>query len=82
VLATLAAERTQALRDAGEAGGAALNAGFHLAYVVAAGLVAVALAIAIFVLRSEPMPDPAAMAEAAPGEEPQGAAAPAYSEAG
>jgi sugar phosphate permease len=81
VLATLAAERTQTLRDAGEAGGAALNAGFHLAYVVAAGLVAAALAIAIFVLRSEPMPDPAAIAEGG-SEEPQGAAAPAYSEAG
>jgi EmrB/QacA subfamily drug resistance transporter len=81
VLATLAAERTQTLRDVGEAGGAALNAGFHLAYVVAAGLVAVALAIAVFVLRSEPMPDPAAMAEHG-GEEPHGGPEPAYSEAG
>jgi len=69
VLATLAAERTQTLRDAGEAGGAALNAGFHLAYVVAAGLVFVALGIAVLVLRSEPMPDPQAARE------------PAYSEA-
>ena len=65
VLATLASERTQSLRDAGEAGGAALNSGFHLAYVVAAGLVFVALGIAVFVLRSEPMPEQAATAEGA-----------------
>jgi len=56
VLATLAAERTSALQDSGAAHAAALNSGFHLAYLVGAGLVAVALAIAIFVLRSEPMP--------------------------
>jgi EmrB/QacA subfamily drug resistance transporter len=80
VLATLAAERTGTLEDGGASVNAALNSGFHLAYLVAAGLVAAALAIAIFVLRSEPMPDPAAMAAA--GEEPQGATEPAYSEAG
>jgi len=57
VLATLAAERTDALRTDGESYAAALNSGFHLAYLVGAGLVAVALAIAIFVLRSEPMPE-------------------------
>ena len=82
VLATLAAERTSTLEDGGASVSAALNSGFHLAYLVAAGLVGVALAIAIFVLRSVPMPDPAAMAEPAPGEEPQGAPEPAYSEAG
>jgi MFS family permease len=82
VLATLAAERTSTLEDGGASVSAALNSGFHLAYLVAAGLVGVALAIAIFVLRSVPMPDPAAMAEAAPGEEPQGAPEPAYSEVG
>jgi EmrB/QacA subfamily drug resistance transporter len=57
VLATLAAERTDALESSGTAAAAALNSGFHLAYLVGAGLVAVALAIAIFVLRSEPMPE-------------------------
>ena len=62
VLATLAAERTSSLLDGGTAHAAALNSGFHLAYLVGAGLVAVALAIAVFVLRSEPLPDPAAMA--------------------
>ena len=82
VLATLAAERTDALREGGASFAAALNSGFHLAYLVGAGLVAVALAIAVFVLRSEPMPDQAAMAEAT-GDEAHGAGPePAYSEAG
>ncbi len=57
VLATLAAERTSTLEAGGTAFDAALNSGFHLAYLVGAGLVAVALAIAIFVLRSEPLPE-------------------------
>jgi hypothetical protein len=78
VLATLAAERTDSLRAAGASFDAALNSGFHLAYLVGAGLVAAALAIAVFVLRSEPVPDPAM----AGGEEAHGAPEPAYSEAG
>ncbi len=80
VLATLATERTDTLREGGTAFDAALNSGYHLAYVVAAGLVAVALAIAVFVLRSEPMPDPAAMAEGAEGDKARDAREPAYSE--
>jgi len=82
VLATLAAGRTDSLLDDGAAGGVALNSGFHLAYLVGAGLVGVALLIAIFVLRSEPMPDPAAMVEGAADEEERGSREPAYSEAG
>jgi sugar phosphate permease len=83
ILATLAAERTSTLLDGGTAHAAALNSGFHLAYLVGAGMVAVALAIAVFVLRSEPMPDPAAMAEGMAGEAAhEGAREPAYSEAG
>ncbi len=83
VLATLAAERTDGLLSDGASHAAALNSGFHLAYLVGAGLVGVALAIAIFVLRSEPMPDPAAMAEAEASKEEQGGARePAYSEVG
>ena len=78
VLATLAAERSEQLKAAGATAAAALNGGFHLAYLVAAGLVAAALAIAIFVLRPEPLPDPAAMAAPVPDEGPE----PAYSEAG
>jgi EmrB/QacA subfamily drug resistance transporter len=60
VLATLATERTDNLLADGTAHAAALNSGFHLAYLVGAGLVGIALAIAVFVLRSEPAP---AMAE-------------------
>jgi EmrB/QacA subfamily drug resistance transporter len=85
VLATLAAERTSTLEAAGTAVDPALNSGFHLAYLVGAALVGVALLIAIFVLRSEPMPDPAAMAEGAEGAmdaEANGSRPePAYSEA-
>ena len=57
VLATLAAERTSTLEAGGTGVDAALNSGFHLAYLIGAGMVAVALAIAIFVLRSEPAPE-------------------------
>jgi EmrB/QacA subfamily drug resistance transporter len=82
VLATLAAERTDSALGDGASHAAALNSGFHLAYVVGAGLVAAALAIAIFILRSEPMPDMAAMhGEPEGAEEQAGAAEPAYSEA-
>jgi EmrB/QacA subfamily drug resistance transporter len=80
VLATLAAERTDTLREAGTSFDAALNSGFHLAYLVGAGLVAVALAIAVLVLRPEPMPEHAAIAEG--GEEAHRPPEPAYSEAG
>jgi EmrB/QacA subfamily drug resistance transporter len=80
VLATLATERTNAALDAGASNAAALNSGYHLAYLVGAGLVAAALAIAATVLRT-PAPMPA------PGEEPQAEPSrkeiePAYSEAG
>ena len=77
VLATLAAERTSTLEAGGTAVDAALNSGFHLAYLVGAGMVAVALAIAIFVLRSEPAPEQAE----APAEEAHRAGEPAYSDA-
>ncbi len=79
VLATLASERTASQLDAGAGQLAALNSGYHLAYLVGAGLVAIAAAIAIVVLKPAPMPSPeemATMAEAHGGE-PE----PAYSEA-
>jgi len=53
VLATLASERTDSLRAAGEARDAALNSGYHLAYLIGAALTAVAVAVAVVVLRSE-----------------------------
>ncbi len=52
VLATLATQHSNALLKAGTSQAAALNAGYHLAYLVGAGLVAVAVCIAIGVLRS------------------------------
>ncbi len=81
VLATLAAERTDTLRAGGAPFDAALNSGFHLAYLVGAGLVAIALAIAVFVLRSEAAPGGERVAEGA-GEEIHAGPEPAYSEGG
>ncbi len=72
VLATLATERTDGLRDSGSSLDAALNSGFHLAYLVGAALVAAAFVIAVVVMRETPMPE-GAEAQAA-----QGAAEPAY----
>jgi EmrB/QacA subfamily drug resistance transporter len=51
VLATLATEHTSGLMADGESAASALNAGYHLAYVVGAALVLVALAVAATVLR-------------------------------
>jgi MFS family permease len=65
VLATLAAERTDTLKAAGHATDVALNSGYHLAYVVAAALLGVALGVAAFVVRS-PKQAPVDEAEAEP----------------
>jgi EmrB/QacA subfamily drug resistance transporter len=78
VLATVASERTDALRDGGESVNAALNAGFHLAYLIGAVLIAVAIAVAVVVLRSEAS---ATAAEGAGAEGERSGAEPAYSEA-
>lgn len=53
VLATLATARTDALLAAGQPPASALTGGYHLAFLVAAGLVAVAVVLALVVLRSE-----------------------------
>jgi EmrB/QacA subfamily drug resistance transporter len=58
VLATLSTERTQSLLDSGVSNASALNSGYHLAYLIGAGLAAIAAAIAVFVLR-DPGPPPA-----------------------
>ena len=47
VLATLATERTGALRADGESADVALNGGYHLAYLIGAGLVGVAFLVAV-----------------------------------
>jgi hypothetical protein len=51
VLATFATERTDALLAAGAEPAAALNGGFHLAYLVGAALTLVALGLALGLLR-------------------------------
>jgi MFS family permease len=79
LLATISTERTQTLLDAGKSMAEALNGGYHVAYLIGAGLAAVALVAAVTIMRAE---KPAAMAEAhgeaAPHEHRQ-AAEPAYS---
>ncbi len=78
VLATLATERTSSLVADGAAQAAALNSGFHLAYLIGAGVLGVALIVALAVLRVET--DPAQAPAAAPKRAPR-RARPAYSEA-
>jgi hypothetical protein len=65
VLATLSTERTENLEAAGHSTAAALTFGYHLAYLVGAGLAAISVLIAVFVLQSTPAP-------AHPGEDPGG----------
>ena len=56
ILATLSGERTKALLKDGESAAQALTSGYHVAYLVGAILAAIAVAIAIFVLRAPPRP--------------------------
>jgi EmrB/QacA subfamily drug resistance transporter len=72
VLATLSSTRTDDLLESGESTASALTSGYHLAFVIGAGLVVVAFAVAATVLRS---PEPAVVIEETRAE-------PAYSEAG
>jgi MFS family permease len=77
VLATMATQRTDGLLADGVANAAALNSGFHLAYLVGAALVGIALVVAVTVLRGgAPV---MAMEEAEEAGEQTGAE-PAYSE--
>jgi EmrB/QacA subfamily drug resistance transporter len=66
VLATLATERTEAQLAVGEPAASALNSGYHLAYLIGAGLVLVALAVAVSVLRSPVLEAPAEPVTALP----------------
>jgi MFS family permease len=78
VLATLSTERTQELLDSGASNASALTSGYHVAYLIGAGLAAIAAAIAVFVLRDVAPPG---RGEATQDREPADAE-PAYSEAG
>ncbi len=53
VLATLATERTAGLVADGESAAAALNSGYHLAYLIGAALTLVAIVVAFVVLRAQ-----------------------------
>jgi hypothetical protein len=53
VLATLSATRSEHLRGDGLDTAAALTGGYRLAFLIAAGLVVVAIAVAVTVLRPE-----------------------------
>jgi MFS family permease len=54
VLATLATTRTGSLHAGGESMAAALNGGFHLAYLIGAALAVAGVVVAVTVLRQEP----------------------------
>jgi hypothetical protein len=65
ILATFATNRTESLVADGEPAAEALNSGYHLAYLIGAGLVLVAIVIAFTTLRAripalapEPIPEP------------------------
>jgi EmrB/QacA subfamily drug resistance transporter len=78
VIATLASSRTESLLAGGDGQAQALTGGFHLAFLVGAGLVVAAIGIALSVL--EPLPAP--VLEEVTGEAPaEFRAEPAYSEA-
>jgi EmrB/QacA subfamily drug resistance transporter len=78
ILATLATDRTDSLLADGDSTASALTGGYHLAFVVAAGLVVAAIGLALAVLRSEAR----AAAEAEAKEAERARVQPAYSEAG
>jgi MFS family permease len=78
LLATISTERTQSLLDEGESTAAALNSGFHIAYLIGAACAVAAIVTAVTVLRSQ---SPADMAAAHGGADPHGVREPAYSEA-
>jgi EmrB/QacA subfamily drug resistance transporter len=68
VLATLASNRTDTLLGQGESTAAALNGGFHLAYVVGAALVLGAIAVVLLALQPVAPPAMAHGADASEGE--------------
>ena len=68
VLATLSTERTEKLEAAGHSAASALTSGYHLAYLVGAGLAFASLLIAIFVLRPERSDESAAFTSENPAQ--------------
>jgi MFS family permease len=80
ILATISATRSRDLIAAGHSTASALTSGYHLAFLVGAGLVVVALVISVGVLRA-PEIQGARRATEAEAEAEAGGPAPAYSEA-
>ena len=68
MLATLSTSRTTNLVNGGDSTASALTSGYHLAFLIGAGLLLVALGIALAVLRPEPAADEAEAVEAAEAE--------------
>jgi MFS family permease len=79
VLATIASSRTDTLLSQGQSATAALNGGFHVAYLVGAALVVGAIAVAALVLK--PVPHPMMAHDEAPEGERAHERDPVYSEA-
>jgi hypothetical protein len=77
VLATLATERTDGLLADGESTANALNSGYHLAYLIGAALIGIAIVVALRAFRSEAADEATAEVTA----EAPFAAEPAYCEA-
>jgi EmrB/QacA subfamily drug resistance transporter len=78
VLATFATERTDGLLADGEPVAEALNSGYHLAYLIGAGLALVAIAISVTYLRARlPGMAPVPVPEPVPETVPAGAGEPA-----
>jgi EmrB/QacA subfamily drug resistance transporter len=70
VLATFATKRTERLVADGASASSALNSGYHLAYLIGAGMVLVAIAIAVTVLRTRQPEAVEAAVQEAPAEAP------------
>jgi EmrB/QacA subfamily drug resistance transporter len=66
VLATLSASHSDDLIGRGESAAAALTSGYHVAFWIAAGLVALAFVAALAVLRPQPGQEPALAHDGAP----------------
>jgi MFS family permease len=76
VLATLATGRTDGLLADGESTANALNSGYHLAYLIGAALIGVAIVVALVAFRSDPADEATEDAHAEPAY-----AEPVYAEA-
>jgi EmrB/QacA subfamily drug resistance transporter len=68
VLATLSSSRTSSMVHSGDSAASALTSGYQLAFIVGAGLVLGAVAIAATVIRAAPAADEAAAVESAEAE--------------